>query len=379
MADWFNDDWEYRIKITSDNTKVSASIKGLAFDLSIITSDDFWNNVKSDGSDIRITKGDGTTLVARDVISIDTTAKTGVIRFDTSNISTSADEDYYIYFGNSEATEPDASDTYGQYNAYSSFLDHYLPYTEQSGTSVSDRTGNERIGTLGAQAGWSTDGIFGFSTEYDGSGNNNRVTLSSLNIDTENKYTVLTWVKFRGLSGSAGDDWRNSRIFMVNSPEREIDFSENESSGFRLLNSHQNGNLDFSASETLTTNTFYLVAASYDGNICILNQDGESVGSSSVSDNLSNLQEIFWGMGLTSFSTGRLNGFLSESRFYSGSNLSNNDLLTLYNNESDNSSFWTIGTVEEAVFFSISTQPATDISYNSVTLNGEISDFDGGS
>ena len=112
MADWFNNDWEYRLKITSDNTKVSANIKGLALDLSNITDEDFWNNVKSDGSDIRITQSDGTTLRARDVISIDTKEQTGLIRFDTSNISTSADEDYYIYFGNEDAEEPDASDTY---------------------------------------------------------------------------------------------------------------------------------------------------------------------------------------------------------------------------------------------------------------------------
>lgn len=41
--------WDYKVKLTSDNTKVASAVKGLAVDLSNMPSE-FWINVKSDCS-----------------------------------------------------------------------------------------------------------------------------------------------------------------------------------------------------------------------------------------------------------------------------------------------------------------------------------------
>ena len=68
---WYNSNWQFRKKITIDNTKVNADLTDFPVyvDLSDLGSD-FFSNVKADGGDIRITKADGTTEVPREIVSI---------------------------------------------------------------------------------------------------------------------------------------------------------------------------------------------------------------------------------------------------------------------------------------------------------------------
>lgn len=68
---WYNTNWTYRKKITIDNTKVSANLTDFPVyvDLSDLGTD-FFSNVNIGGGDIRITKADGTTELARELVSI---------------------------------------------------------------------------------------------------------------------------------------------------------------------------------------------------------------------------------------------------------------------------------------------------------------------
>lgn len=68
---WYDSNWSYRIPVTIDSTKVSADLTDFPVyvDLSDLSAD-FFSNVKTDGSDIRVTKDDGTTEVPREVVAI---------------------------------------------------------------------------------------------------------------------------------------------------------------------------------------------------------------------------------------------------------------------------------------------------------------------
>ena len=70
--------WLGITKITVDHTKVSADLTDfpLYVDLSHLP-DHFFNNVKTDGADIRVFKSDNVTEIPFEIVSIDTTAKTG--------------------------------------------------------------------------------------------------------------------------------------------------------------------------------------------------------------------------------------------------------------------------------------------------------------
>jgi len=122
---WFDDDWDYRIQITADATKVgTGGVTGFAafFDLSAIPSGSaFWTHVAADGADIRVTKADGTTEVPREVVAISTAGHTGELHF-RGDLSDTTDTSYWLYYGNAAATEPAAAAANGKYAVWSDSL-----------------------------------------------------------------------------------------------------------------------------------------------------------------------------------------------------------------------------------------------------------------
>lgn len=140
---WYDSNWSYRIPVTIDSTKVSADLTDFPVyvDLSDLSAD-FFSNVKTDGSDIRVTKDDGTTEVPREVVAIDTGSSTGELHFKADGtLSSSTDTDFYIYYGNASATEPAVTATYGRNNVWTDYDGVYHLQgnaTNSAGTSYSE-------------------------------------------------------------------------------------------------------------------------------------------------------------------------------------------------------------------------------------------------
>ena len=350
MTNWFNGDWDSRFKITSDSSKVSASIKGLAYDLSNAPIN-FWNFVNEDGSDIRITRGDGTTLVARDVISIDTINETGLIRFDTGDISTEEDEDYYIYFWNESATEPSPSDMYGQYNAYDSDMVGYWGLEEGSGITASDRTNNENNGTITGGS-WEK-GKLGSCLRFSSSGNRIEVPFTSdFNVGSTD-FSMSLWVNLFNVTSTQRFFWLGSgtteRINMFGGIQNQVAIRVNDSTSQEVRTSTGFANTD----------EWYLITAVKQGTVLSLYVNNSLIGTSSVNTSVSSINSnliISTGLDNTNH---YIRGFFDEARFVLAV-YSANDVTTIYNNESDNSSFWTTG-ASEGLIFAIK---------GTVTLNG---------
>ena len=112
----FND-WENRFLITSDSTLVENSNGNLYYDLSLAPQE-FWNSVKEDGGDIRVTQADGETEVAREVSDLSVSTEEGSLFFDSAGLSSSGDTDWYVYYGNSVAEEPDPGAVNGSQNVW---------------------------------------------------------------------------------------------------------------------------------------------------------------------------------------------------------------------------------------------------------------------
>lgn len=118
MADWFDTDWDYRVKLTTNTALIpgdSTEIE-LLIDLSVLPSD-FFNNVNSNGSDIRVTDSDETTILNHDLVSIDTTNQTGELHVKVPNLSSTTQRDIYIYYGNSLASNSSSANTWSNYRA----------------------------------------------------------------------------------------------------------------------------------------------------------------------------------------------------------------------------------------------------------------------
>jgi len=112
---WYNSSWLYRVKITVLASKVAENLSNypVYVDLSNLPSEFHTNVNQTDGRDIRITSSDGVTELPREVVYYDSANDKGELHFKATSLSHSTDTDFYIYYGNSSATEPSDSSTYG--------------------------------------------------------------------------------------------------------------------------------------------------------------------------------------------------------------------------------------------------------------------------
>lgn len=102
---WYDPDWTQRIEITVQASKVVAGHTGYVvfIDLADLPSTGFWDGVKDDGADIRVTTSDGETECPQDVVSCDTALETGEMYFRAPLLSSSTDTKFYIYINNPSA------------------------------------------------------------------------------------------------------------------------------------------------------------------------------------------------------------------------------------------------------------------------------------
>jgi len=121
--DWLNESWRRRIKITIDHTLVKEDVVDFPVYVNLGNlPQGFFNNVKSSGGDIRVTKADGMTELPFDLVSIDTSTRTGELHFKTS-LSTTTDGVYFIYYDNPSAVAYSPSATYGSEKVWTNNYD----------------------------------------------------------------------------------------------------------------------------------------------------------------------------------------------------------------------------------------------------------------
>ncbi|QQR83574.1 DUF2341 domain-containing protein [Candidatus Peregrinibacteria bacterium] len=102
---WYNPSWTHRRAITVDSTKVAADLTNYPLLITGANLDaNFFSNVKADGGDIEFTAADGTTLLDKEIVSINTGSSTLEAYVRIPSLSSSANTVIYMYYGNAGAT-----------------------------------------------------------------------------------------------------------------------------------------------------------------------------------------------------------------------------------------------------------------------------------
>lgn len=324
---WYDNDWSNRFKVTIDNTKVSADLTDYTVYLELAdigAGHGFWGNVNSDGSDIRITKSDETTEVPREIVNIDTTGKTGEVYFKASGtLSSTADTDFWVYYGNAGASEPAADSTYGSENVWTDYLAVWHL------DSVNDSTASGLNGTLTNSATIDTsDRAFGSgdSLNVTAGASDSRMTFTSQNLTD---FTIHSWIK-RGSTGSShigvfGDtDYMWWRYYSSTAWRIVWNNSGDKYSGV-YWSAVQGQWINYVWTRSGSTNTMYVDGSQEDSTW----SEGSSIDLSSI--------------GSTAFVS--INGNFDEVRIATSS-FSSDWVSTNNNNQSDSSNFYTIGAEE---------------------------------
>ncbi len=110
---WYDTAWLYRRKITIDSTQVSSTQSNFPV---LVTEDNFdshfFSNVNTNGTDLVFTSSDGTTVLNREVVSVSTTASTMQAWVNVPSVSSAADTDIYVYYGNASANVSNNASTW---------------------------------------------------------------------------------------------------------------------------------------------------------------------------------------------------------------------------------------------------------------------------
>lgn len=176
-------------EVTIQSSQVTADLTDypVYIDLSdmVKAGADIFDTCRTDGGDIRITKTDGTTELAREVVTIDTTAKTGQIHVKfTGTLSSSSNTVIRVWYNGTD-TEPATSATYGRDNVWSDY--EAVLHMENATT---DSTGNGDWTNTGAS---NDTGKIAGGQLTDGSSDYISSTRASLDDIDGSDFTIQGW------------------------------------------------------------------------------------------------------------------------------------------------------------------------------------------
>ncbi|MCA1807646.1 MAG: DUF2341 domain-containing protein, partial [Actinobacteria bacterium] len=319
----------------------------------------FFNNVRSDGGDIRITTGDGTTELARELVSIDTASSTGELHFKANEIDAEADTDFYIYYGNTAAVDYALSDTYGSQNVWSDGYAGVWHLSEGSG-DARDSTANNSNGTNNGATQGAT-GQVGDGYEFDGTDDYVKITENFVSSPSE--LTISAWFK----NETGGDNFEAVLHKGSANTVGSSDYWIGVSSGDNLTATiGANAGPGWDAGETNTLaniGQWYYMTASWDGSVVDVYLDGQFDKQYSLSSygNLDTDTRFGASADGTNYEFG---GTASEIRIYNKS-ISGNEIETTYNNQNSPSTFYTIsGSASEAPVLLTPEDAATGVARN---------------
>lgn len=351
---WYNTSWQYRRALTIDHTKVGNGTEN-QINFPVLVSLSGLSNINVNGTDVRFTSSDGTTELPREIERYSSGELVAWVK--VPNVSYTEDTVIYIYYGNSLATEPSASSTYGSQNVWDSNFKAVYHFKE-TGTNptVYDSTSN---GINSSSQTW-TPG----SGKIDGgaslNGSSQYITLptaTALNIT--GNLTIEAYVKTSSYTG-------NAHIvggYNPSSPNNGYAISVTDTSGYQGKLAYWNGSAWRYGSTVVSDGNWHDVAVTLNGTTLQFYLDGSPDGASQAgAAPNSYLGSRYLG---NISNRGYVNGIIDEIRI---SNMARSAgwRKTSYNNQNSPTTFLAVGN-EENCF------PLTPI--NSSPVNSAVNQF----
>ncbi|KKL95613.1 hypothetical protein LCGC14_1852840, partial [marine sediment metagenome] len=331
-GDWYDPSWGYRVGITSQSVKVNEAITTAYVDLSKLPAE-FHTNVNAGGVDIRVTKADGTTEVAREVVFYDAGTDTGELHFDCTGIQTGSDVVWYIYYANAGASDYAIDATYGAENAW----DASYQLVSHLQESFLDSTDNDNDGANTN----STDiaGKLGRGRDFNNNADINYGNNAS--IELTDKMTWSVWAKPEALEAQDVFFFKGHEFYM-------------ENSGRIIGNVISSGTNALSDSDVslVSAGTMYKLDFTYDNSgdrKVRIYLDGAEVGytaQNAATNTLTDKSAENLLLGVYTGGALRFDGILDEFTL-ANVQRSANWISTTYNNQNDPATFWGVGSQEE--------------------------------
>jgi len=361
-----------RVKITTNNNLVLSNSANLPleFELSNISANQFWSNIKSNGDDLLVYWNSPSGLVRcpLEIVYINTTAKTGQVYFTTSgslNVSgSSATNDFYLYWGDPSSTQPSSGNTYGYslvWNPTYLRVWHLQSGTSSNTMNVVESVYGHNARILNTAASKFTSGFIGsaFSGDNDtGLGLSANTQLKAGNLITSgNVSSWQWWIKPHAAWNSTTLVGKLKNVISKGSTTNEhfwIYFDEDGAPKFQYYNG-EDLNVIACTCASWNINTWYKMDFVLDNRTGLKNGlwyiNGNFVNSAAglnvITEPLTNVNEAIGRHTTTGVGEqdGGFGATIDEIRIRKGL-VNANWIKTIYNYENNNTNFWTVGTVE---------------------------------
>jgi hypothetical protein len=347
---WYNSSWNYRKKLMIDHTKVASNLTNFPVLISLTSDSDLVSSARADGYDILFTSGDGTTKLDHEIENFTISNGKLIAWVRTPSLSSSANTDLYLYFNNSAAANQQNGT--GVWDA--NFMGVW--HLKESGSGVAgefkDSTSNANNGQGGSGPSGpptrTSSGKIGDAQDYDGADYINVTNTPSL--QPMSALSLSGWINPRTFGSVTdidpiirkGDSNPNNYQLAVDSgggvPNIHLMLDENDNSGLEGVT-------------TISANTWYYIAGTWDGTTRQVYLNGNQEISGSRNGTIgSDTRDLYIGgrIGLTD----SINGILDEVRI---SNIARSAswITTEYNNTLSPSTFYTLGSRESpAIIYS---------------------------
>lgn len=336
---WYSTSLKSRVRLTIDADKIDGDLINFPVyvDLSDMP-DHFFKHTQGDGSDIVVTSGDGSTKLNRELVSIDTGAKTGQMHFLASSVSSTTDTDFYIYYNGPASFESNSTSVWTDYIGVWHLDD--TPTGSSGDVSDSSASGfdGDTVGSMGSAD--LVSGQVGDSIDFDGS--DDRVEIAHNNAMQLDTFTISMWLNVDALPG--GGEFPQ---VLYKGGNYQINLQQNTGNPYLTVSS--GGNRSYVSTTALTPGSWdHLVCVHKSGSQKIY-LNGVEVASGTDTGSLdANFEEL----GFADNGAGsalNFNGKMDEIRI-SGQFRESDFVTAEYNNQSDTSTFYTVSRDESPVF-----------------------------
>jgi len=299
----------------------------------------FWSTVANGGGDIRCYKSDGTTELAREVVTCDTATDTGEMHIKyAGTLSSSVDTEIQIH-ADGTSSEPAVTATYGRNNVWTAYtmVSHMYDLTT---STVQDSTGSTTLtkATASNPNEITTTTPFRTSQSYQTQGD---YIVPAAYFNHAN-ITYQAWVRWNAWTSTASYPLAKRSSSSNGGVELKCSGATGDTHGITLrISSTWQGATGPNTDINLDTN--YHVVGTYDGTSIYVYEDGVQGTVSSYSGTIPNLNIKTWIGGHVGYpSLYYTQGSIGEARV-SPSALSASWIETEYNNQSSASTFYSLG------------------------------------
>jgi len=356
---WYNNNWNKRRKVTVSASEVDSNLSNFPVYVDIGSI----SGISNAGA-IRVTKADGSTELAREIVS------SNEMHFKADSLSSSSDTEFYIYYDNPSASDYSETDAYGAQATWNNDYDAVYHFEETPNTNaggIKDSTSNNAHAT-GVSLDSSNESSappLGKGISFDGSNDYIELPTGTLDLaSSSDDKSTFAWIQTSTddnpiISGRNSSDGNPIWDFMVGYNGAGGD---NKKFLTHLLRD-DNGNLtENQGSNTVADGSFYHVGATRsstgtmelwrnassegtasDGLTTGLTFDQSGIGAEVrwINDSFSNQEQRY------------MNGVIDEVRI-SGVKLSDTWIAATYTNQDTPTTFYTVGSEESQASATIS-------------------------